>query len=57
MYCISDIRDLELPKTCETEFPDPDDLLNFKLVISPDEVRKAHNSICRKLRSCPNQHL
>lgn len=32
-----DIRDLELPKTCETEFPDPDDLLNFKLVISPDE--------------------
>ena len=39
--CISDIRDLELPKTCETEFPDPDDLLNFKLVISPDEVRKA----------------
>lgn len=38
--CISDIRDLELPKTCETEFPDPDDLLNFKLVISPDEVRK-----------------
>lgn len=42
MMCfVSDIRDLELPKTCETEFPDPDDLLNFKLVISPDEVRKA----------------
>ena len=40
MCCISDIRDLELPKTCETEFPDPDDLLNFKLVISPDEVRR-----------------
>lgn len=57
MYCISDIRDLELPKTCETEFPDPDDLLNFKLVISPDEVRQAHSNICRKLRSCPNQHL
>lgn len=32
-----DINELELPKTCRTEFPDPDDLLNFKLVISPDE--------------------
>jgi hypothetical protein len=21
------------------EFPDPDDLLNFKLIISPDEVK------------------
>lgn len=38
MYCISDVRDLELPKTCQIEFPDPDDLLNFKLNISPDEV-------------------
>ncbi len=32
-----DISELELPKTCRTEFADPDDLLNFKLVISPDE--------------------
>jgi hypothetical protein len=32
-----DINELELPKTCRTEFPDPDDLLNFKLVIAPDE--------------------
>ena len=32
-----DINELELPKTCETEFPNPDDLLNFKLIISPDE--------------------
>ena len=32
-----DINELELPKTCSTEFPDPDDLLNFKLTISPDE--------------------
>jgi ubiquitin-conjugating enzyme E2 M len=32
-----DISELELPKTCNTEFPDPDDLLNFKLIISPDE--------------------
>lgn len=32
-----DINELELPKTCDTEFPDPNDLLNFRLVISPDE--------------------
>lgn len=32
-----DISDLNLPKTCSTEFPDSDDLLNFKLVICPDE--------------------
>eukprot|EP00093_Oithona_nana_P004166 04166.XXX_155848_156459_1 [CDS] Oithona nana genome sequencing. len=32
-----DINDLELPKTCSTEFPDVNDLLNFRLVISPDE--------------------
>ncbi|CAB4014553.1 NEDD8-conjugating enzyme Ubc12, partial [Paramuricea clavata] len=31
------INDLSLPKTCKIEFPDPDDLLNFKLVIAPDE--------------------
>ena len=34
----SDINELSLPPTCRTEFPDPDDLLNFKLYISPDEV-------------------
>ncbi|KAK3927195.1 NEDD8-conjugating enzyme Ubc12 [Frankliniella fusca] len=33
-----DINELNLPKTCSTEFPDPDDLLNFKLIISPDEA-------------------
>nr|CAB3267447.1 NEDD8-conjugating enzyme Ubc12-like [Phallusia mammillata] len=32
-----DMNDLQLPKTCITKFPDPDDLLNFKLIISPDE--------------------
>merc|ERR1712059_125409 len=32
-----DINELELPKTCKTEFPDVDDLLNFKLIIYPDE--------------------
>lgn len=32
-----DINELNLPKTCNTEFPDPDDLLQFKLIISPDE--------------------
>uniref|UniRef100_A0A0A9Z2Q8 E2 NEDD8-conjugating enzyme n=1 Tax=Lygus hesperus TaxID=30085 RepID=A0A0A9Z2Q8_LYGHE len=32
-----DLNELNLPKTCNTEFPDPDDLLSFKLVICPDE--------------------
>lgn len=32
-----DINELTLPKTCNIEFPDPDDLLNFQLVIMPDE--------------------
>ncbi|XP_030742251.1 NEDD8-conjugating enzyme Ubc12 [Echinops telfairi] len=33
----SDINELNLPKTCDINFSDPDDLLNFKLVICPDE--------------------
>lgn len=33
-----DLNELTLPKTCTTEFPDQDDLLNFKLTICPDEV-------------------
>lgn len=36
-YIFADINDLNLPKTCTTEFPDPDDLLTFKLIICPDE--------------------
>ncbi|CAK6980095.1 NEDD8-conjugating enzyme Ubc12 [Scomber scombrus] len=32
-----DINELNLPKTCEINFPDDDDLLNFRLIISPDE--------------------
>ena len=32
-----DINELELPRTCKTKFPDSDDLLNFLLVITPDE--------------------
>lgn len=32
-----DINELNLPKTCNTIFPDPDDLLNFKITIAPDE--------------------
>lgn len=34
---LADLNELNLPKTCTTEFPDPDDLLNFKLIICPDE--------------------
>ena len=39
--CASDINELSLPKTCQVEFPDSDDLLTFKLIISPDEVSKS----------------
>ena len=34
---MQDINELELPKTCKTVFPDPDELLSFKLIIYPDE--------------------
>ena len=39
-FFFSDLSELVLPKTCQTEFPDHDDILNFKLIISPDEVRQ-----------------
>jgi hypothetical protein len=44
-YIILDINELNLPKTCGTEFPDPDDLLTFKLIICPDEVSSLFNVI------------
>ena len=37
----ADIQELTLPKTCSIDIPDPDDLLNFKVVITPDEVSPA----------------
>lgn len=39
---LTDINELNLPKTCEIDFSDQDDLLNFKLVICPDEVSDVH---------------
>ncbi|NXB21739.1 UBC12 enzyme, partial [Rhagologus leucostigma] len=37
--CLSpDINELNLPKTCEIDFSDQDDLLHFRLLICPDEV-------------------
>ena len=33
-----DMNELTLPSTCQLDFPDKDDLLNFKLIICPDEV-------------------
>ena len=38
MFVRVDIAELNLPKTCKTDFANPDDLLNFKLIIMPDEV-------------------
>ena len=34
---IKDLDDLQLPKTCIIQFPDPKDLLNFKLINIRDE--------------------
>ncbi len=34
---ISDLSELALPSTMKTDFPDPDDTLNFTLTIEPDE--------------------
>jgi len=41
-----DLADLQLPKTCQTHFPDPDDLLNFKLTIQPDEGFYRNGKFC-----------
>ena len=35
--CFEDLTELDLPSTMQTHFPDPADLLNFTLKISPDE--------------------
>jgi len=32
-----DLTELDLPSTMKTSFPDPADLLNFTLTITPDE--------------------
>ena len=33
----ADLTELDLPSTMATHFPDPADLLNFTLTITPDE--------------------
>ncbi|KAH8041401.1 hypothetical protein MRX96_041625 [Rhipicephalus microplus] len=49
-----DINDLNLPNTCRMEFPDPDDLLNFKLVICPDEGFYRNGRFVFSFRVSPN---
>jgi hypothetical protein len=34
---LADLTELDLPSTMKTNFPDPADLLNFTLTITPDE--------------------
>ena len=34
---LADLSELALPSTMKTDFPDPDDTLNFTLTIEPDE--------------------
>ena len=33
-----------MPKTCQVDFPDPNELLMFKLIITPDEVMYRKNT-------------
>ncbi|XP_070558811.1 NEDD8-conjugating enzyme Ubc12 isoform X2 [Ptychodera flava] len=49
-----DINELNLPKTCQVEFTDPDDLLNFKLIICPDEVGQGYPHEAPKVK-CETQ--
>lgn len=35
--CTQDLTELDLPSTMVTHFPDPADLLNFTLTLTPDE--------------------
>ncbi|XP_075525505.1 NEDD8-conjugating enzyme Ubc12-like [Dermacentor variabilis] len=37
MRVTKDIGELDLPRTCQTVFPNPDDLTKFKVIICPDE--------------------
>lgn len=37
MHHRTDLTELDLPSTMKTHFPDPADLLNFTLTITPDE--------------------
>lgn len=36
-FAISDLNELALPDTISTHFPNPDDILNFVLTLTPDE--------------------
>ena len=38
---VADLTELELPDTMKTSFPDPTDVLNFLLTITPDEGESA----------------
>jgi ubiquitin-conjugating enzyme E2 M len=43
LICIQDLTELDLPSTMRTHFPDPADLLNFTLTITPDEGTSSFN--------------
>ena len=45
MIGMIDLTELELPDTMKTAFPDPSDVLNFTLTITPDE---GDSTLCLK---------
>ena len=42
---LPDLTELDLPSTMQTHFPDPADLLNFTLTITPDEGMTGYPSL------------
>jgi hypothetical protein len=49
-----DLTELDLPSTMVTHFPDPGDLLNFTLTITPDEGMPVSVRVCIL---CLDRHL
>lgn len=57
LITIIDLTELDLPSTMKTHFPDPADLLNFTLTITPDEgletrVPSSSNAYLRSIQEC-----
>jgi len=50
---VTDLTELDLPSTMQTNFPDPADLLNFTLTITPDEGTRFLSSNVRLVDHLP----
>ncbi|KAF8973520.1 ubiquitin-conjugating enzyme/RWD-like protein [Flammula alnicola] len=48
LFLNTDLTELDLPSTMQTNFPDPTDLLNFSLTITPDEGWRVQFLLCHQ---------